>query len=62
VVLRDYKAEIIDEFAMPAGGAAPAGAQTVNRNSTLVGHYSELNPPQNREAARATACNAAGAP
>jgi hypothetical protein len=48
--------------AMLSGGAAAAGAQTVNQNSTLVDHYSEPNPSQNREVARAAACNAAGAP
>jgi len=48
--------------AMLSGGAGAAGAQTVNQNSTLVDHYSEPNPSQNREVARAAACNAAGAP
>jgi hypothetical protein len=48
--------------AMLSGGAAAAGAQTVNQNSTLVDHYSEPNPSQNRAVARAAACNAAGAP
>jgi hypothetical protein len=48
--------------AMLSGEAAAAGAQTVNQNSTLVDHYSEPNPSQNREVARAAACNAAGAP
>lgn len=48
--------------AMLSGGAAAAGAQTVNQNSTLVEHYSEPNPSQNREVARAAACKAAGAP
>jgi hypothetical protein len=61
VVKRDRKAEITDELAMLAGGAAPAGAQTVNRNS-LIGHYYEPNPPQHREVARAGACNTAGVP
>jgi hypothetical protein len=45
-----------------SGEAAAAGAQTVNQNSTLVDHYSEPNPSQNREVARPAACNAAGAP
>jgi hypothetical protein len=77
-MLRDYQSEIIDDFDRLVGrgawsvlvprwwvhvrGAAAAAAQTVNRNSTLVGHYSEPNPPQNRKVARAAACNAAGAP
>ena len=45
-----------------SAGPAAAGAQTVNQNSTLVDHYSESNPSQNREVVRAAACNAAGAP
>jgi hypothetical protein len=48
--------------AMLSGGAAATRAQTVNQNITLVDHYSEPNPSQNREVARAAACNAAGAP
>jgi hypothetical protein len=43
-------------------GAVAAGAPTVNQNSTLVEHYSEPNPSQNREVARAAASNAPGAP
>ena len=48
--------------AVLSGGAAVARTQTINQNSKLVDHYSEPNPLQNREVARAAACNAAGAP
>src|SRR5262249_5750942 len=61
VTLARAATPVADMEAMRAGGAAPAGAQTVNQNSTLVEHYSEPNPSQNREVARAAACNAAGA-
>jgi hypothetical protein len=37
---------------MLSAGAAAAGAQTVNQNSTLVDHYSEPNPSQKSESAR----------